>query len=61
VTGPMKNGSVWLTVAAMAALGLGVDLKAIRSVGRPVIITVSASLLVLLTLSVSLIHLLRIQ
>ncbi len=61
VAGPMKSSSVWLTVAAMAALGLGVDLKAIRSVGRPVIITVSASLLVLLTLSVSLIHLLRIQ
>lgn len=48
--------STWLTVAAMAALGLGVDLRAIRRVGAPVIATVSLSLLVLVVLSVSLIH-----
>lgn len=48
--------STWLTVAAMAALGLGVDLRAIRRVGAPVIATVSLSLLVLLVLSVTLIH-----
>lgn len=48
--------STWLTVAAMAALGLGVDLRAIRRVGAPVIATVSLSLLVLVTLSVTLIH-----
>jgi len=53
--------SVWLTVAAMAALGLGVDLKAIRKVGRPVMMTVSASLVVLLVLAVSLIHVLAIR
>jgi uncharacterized integral membrane protein (TIGR00698 family) len=58
---PMKIASVWLTVLAMAALGLGVDLRAIRRVGPPVMITVSASLLVLLALSVSLIHLLSIR
>ena len=58
---PMKSLSTWLTVAAMAALGLGVDLKAIRTVGKPVILTVTASLVVLVTLSISLIHVLGIR
>ena len=58
---PLKTASGWLTVAAMAALGLGVDLKAIRQVGRPVILTVSSSLLVLILLSVLLIRLLGIE
>ena len=58
---PMKELSTWLTVAAMAALGLGVDLKAIRTVGRPVILTVTASLAVLVALSVALIHVLGIH
>jgi uncharacterized integral membrane protein (TIGR00698 family) len=61
VADPLKTLSTWLTVAAMAALGLGVDLKTIRQVGKPVIVTVSGSLLVLLVLSVSLIHLLAIR
>lgn len=58
---PMKTLSTWLTVLAMAALGLGVDLRAISRVGRPVMLTVSASLLVLLGLSLTLIHLLGIR
>jgi uncharacterized integral membrane protein (TIGR00698 family) len=58
---PLKSLSTWLTVAAMAALGLGVDLRAIRRVGRPVVLTVSASLILLVTLSIGLIHLLSIQ
>jgi uncharacterized integral membrane protein (TIGR00698 family) len=58
---PMKTLSSWLTVAAMAALGLGVDLKAIREVGRPVILTVTASLAVLVALSITLIHVLSIR
>jgi uncharacterized integral membrane protein (TIGR00698 family) len=58
---PLKDVSGWLTIAAMAALGLGVDLKAIRKVGRPVMLTVSASLGVLILLSVSLIRVLHIQ
>ena len=58
---PMKSLSTWLTVAAMAALGLGVDLKAIRTVGKPVILTVTASLVVLVTLSITLIHVLGIR
>ena len=61
VADPMKTLSTWLTVLAMAALGLGVDLRAIARVGRPVMMTVSASLLVLLGLSLTLIHLLAIQ
>ena len=48
--------SSWLTVAAMAALGLGVDVRVVQRVGRPVIATVSASLLVLLVLALTLIH-----
>jgi uncharacterized membrane protein YadS len=57
----MKNASTWLTVASMAALGLGVDLKAIRKVGKPVIVTVTASLAVLIVLSVTLLRVLSIQ
>lgn len=51
-----RSISTWLTVAAMAALGLGVDLRAIRRVGAPVIATVTLSLLVLLGLAVTLIR-----
>ncbi|MEO5590289.1 MAG: putative sulfate exporter family transporter [Gemmatimonadaceae bacterium] len=56
-----KSLSMWLTVAAMAALGLGVDLKALARVGRAVVFTVSTSLLVLIALSFGLIRLLSIQ
>jgi uncharacterized integral membrane protein (TIGR00698 family) len=58
---PTRSLSTWLTVGAMAALGLGVDIRAIGRVGRPVIITVSASLAVLVVLAVTLIHLLAIR
>ncbi len=58
---PTRSLSTWLTIGAMAALGLGVDLKAIRKVGRPVIITVSASLAVLIVLAIALIRLLAIR
>jgi uncharacterized integral membrane protein (TIGR00698 family) len=61
VAAGLKDVSGWLTIAAMAALGLGVDLRAIRRVGRPVILTVSASLAILIVLAVSLIRVLRIQ
>jgi uncharacterized integral membrane protein (TIGR00698 family) len=57
----MKIVSGWLTVGAMAALGLGVDLRDMRKVGRPVIATVTASLLVLVVLSVALIRALSIR
>jgi uncharacterized integral membrane protein (TIGR00698 family) len=61
VADPMKSLSTWLTILAMAALGLGVNLRALGKVGRPVMVTVAASLLVLLLLSVSLIRLLAIR
>lgn len=61
IADPMKTVSTWLTVLAMAGLGLGVDLRAISRVGRPVVLTVSASLLVLLSLSLTLIHVLAIR
>jgi uncharacterized integral membrane protein (TIGR00698 family) len=60
VATPLKTLSGWLTIAAMAALGLGVDLRALRSVGRPVMLTVSASLAVLIVLAITLIRLLHI-
>lgn len=59
--GWMKSISTVLTVAAMAALGLGVDLQAIARVGRSVMVTVTASLAVLIVLSVTLIHVLSIR
>jgi uncharacterized integral membrane protein (TIGR00698 family) len=58
---PARSLSTWLTVGAMAALGLGVDLRAVRRVGRPVIMTVSASLAVLIVLALALIRLLAIR
>jgi uncharacterized integral membrane protein (TIGR00698 family) len=61
VAEPLKTISGWLTIGAMAALGLGVDLKAITKVGRPVILSVCGSLTVLVILSVSLIRLLHIE
>ncbi|MDQ6831202.1 MAG: putative sulfate exporter family transporter [Gemmatimonadota bacterium] len=57
---PARLLSGWLTVLAMAALGLGVDLKAVRRVGAPVVATVSCSLVILLVLSVILIRSLEI-
>lgn len=56
----LKTLSGWLTILAMAALGLGVDLRALRKVGAPVVLTVVASLAVLLALSIALIRALAI-
>lgn len=58
---PTRDVSGWLTVGAMAALGLGVDLKAMSRAGSRVIITVTGSLFVLICLSLSLIHFLNIH
>ncbi|MGO4525654.1 YeiH family protein [Microvirga sp. 2MCAF35] len=49
-----------LTVISMAALGLGVDLKVLRTVGARVTLAVTLSLLVLLAISLGLIRLLGI-
>jgi len=48
--------SKWLTILAMAALGLGVDLKTIATVGPRVIAAVTASLIALCAMSLLLIH-----
>jgi uncharacterized integral membrane protein (TIGR00698 family) len=58
---PTRAVSGWLTVGAMAALGLGVDLKAMTKVGPRVIVTVTGSLGVLIGLSLTLIHFLNIR
>jgi len=58
---PLKVASTWLTVVAMAALGLGVDVRAVARVGRPVALTVTASLVVLVVLAVTLIRVLGIH
>lgn len=57
---PTRFVSGTLTVLAMAALGLGVDLRVVRRVGASVVATVSLSLVMLLGLSVALIRLLAI-
>lgn len=58
---PTRELSTWLTVGAMAALGLGVDLKALRSVGARVVTTVTLSLATLIVLAVTLIRVLGIR
>jgi uncharacterized membrane protein YadS len=53
---PARTASAWLTVVAMAALGLGCDLRSIARAGRPIVATVTGSLVALIVLAVSLIH-----
>ncbi|HEY3291914.1 MAG TPA: putative sulfate exporter family transporter [Anaerolineae bacterium] len=55
VADPLREVSRYLTVIAMAALGLGVDIRQLRVVGRPVALAVIGSLAVLLILSLTLI------
>ncbi len=51
----LRAVSGWLTIGAMAALGLGVDIRAVRKVGLPVAAAVVGSLLVLISVSLLLI------
>ncbi len=53
--------SGWLTVLAMSALGLSVDVRVLARVGRSVIATVVVSMLMLGVLSITLIRLLAIR
>ena len=55
VAGPVREVSRWMTVLAMAALGLGVDLRVLGRVGPRVVAAVIGSLIVLITLSATLI------
>jgi uncharacterized integral membrane protein (TIGR00698 family) len=57
---PVREVSRWMTVAAMAALGLGVDVRVLGRVGGRVIAAVTGSLIVLISLSAALIVLLGI-
>jgi len=47
----------WLTIGAMAALGLSVDVRSVRAVGGRVVISVATSLFVLIALALALIKL----
>lgn len=58
---PTRTLSGWLTVAAMAGLGLGVDIRVLGRVGRPVVMAVSGSLVVLIVLAVTMIRVLGVQ
>ncbi len=60
IADPMREASRWLTIAAMAALGLGVDIRAVGKVGRPVALAVTGSLIALLLAAITLITLLGI-
>lgn len=55
VAGPVREVSRWMTVLAMAALGLGVDVRILGQVGARVVAAVTGSLLVLIALSATLI------
>lgn len=57
---PMRTASAWLTIIAMAALGLGADLRVVQKVGKPLFLTVACSVAVLMTLSFTLIHVLHL-
>ena len=48
----------WLTILAMAGLGLSVDVRSVRAVGARVVVAVAASLVVLIVLAVALIRVL---
>ncbi len=52
----VKEFSRWLTILAMAGLGLGVEFAAIRSTGPRVIVAVCSSLIFLIALSLGLIE-----
>jgi uncharacterized integral membrane protein (TIGR00698 family) len=58
---PIREISRWLTIAAMAALGLGVDIRAVSKVGRPVALAVIGSLISLLVVATILISVLGIK
>lgn len=56
---PLSNTATFLTILAMAALGLSVDLRSVTRGARPLLITVTLSLVSLITTSVLLVTLLH--
>ena len=61
IVAPTAAASGWLTIVAMAALGLDCDVRQIARAGRPIALAVGGSLLALLALSLTLIRVLGIQ
>jgi uncharacterized integral membrane protein (TIGR00698 family) len=59
--GPAGSVSSLLTVVSMAALGLGVDVRAVAKAGGGVVAAVCLSLLALCLISLGLIHMLRLS
>jgi uncharacterized integral membrane protein (TIGR00698 family) len=59
VVGPVTQTAAWLTIVSMAALGLGVDVRVLTSVGGKVTAAVTLSLLLLLAMSIGLIQVFR--
>jgi uncharacterized membrane protein YadS len=51
----------WLTIAAMAALGLSVDVRSVRRVGSRVLVAAAGSLFALVVLAVTLIRAIGIR
>jgi uncharacterized membrane protein YadS len=58
---PTRTVSMYLTVLAMAALGLSADVRSVAKAGTRVVVAVSLSLLVLIALGIGIIHLLSIR
>lgn len=58
--GPIHTATTVLTILSMAALGLGVDIRALRRAGGRAALTAALSLLVLGAMSLALVHLLAI-
>jgi uncharacterized integral membrane protein (TIGR00698 family) len=58
---PTRLVSMYLTILAMAALGLSADLRSVAKAGSRVIGAVSLSLLLLIVLGIAFIHLLAIR
>jgi uncharacterized integral membrane protein (TIGR00698 family) len=61
MVGPLRLVAGLLTAAAMAALGLGVDIRGLARTGRAVVLTASGSLAVLAVLSLGLVTLLGMR
>ena len=57
VAGPLTAVTGFLTVVSMAALGLGVDVRVLATVGGRVTAAVALSLMLLLAISIGLVHL----
>jgi uncharacterized integral membrane protein (TIGR00698 family) len=57
VIGPLTAITGFLTVVSMAALGLGVDVRVLATVGGRVTAAVTLSLMLLLAISIGLVHL----